>query len=291
MPLGAKLNALRTRPYEPGELEHMGEEERKKYTQYYEKVISEDFVVEFESDNLESLGERLRQIAEANKARPIIIKTTNADELPLKHSFLIERSYVRDDERRMFEIIVFGPKNPAAWKEKMARAFRERRVEPASPSEQQEFRQKAARRMMAELEKTIMSAVSRPPEGLGFASMDEFRAFFEENRKKFANDREFSEFYEAEMRSRTEKARAIRREELVHKPLYYASRIPSMLNDEMTVHCRIVGKDEEVVYKHFDYYKGFHKLPEPVFVADNGADDGSHVSFVYGKNSGAQKAG
>ena len=142
MPFYARVTKFKTRQYETDELTGMEQEERKRFaTGYYDKVLSEDFIEEFESDSPEDLGERARQRAEANKPQPIIVITTNADELPLKHSFLIKRSYVHDDELRMFEIIVFGPKDPSAWKEREEKAFREKKAEPASPLEQQEFMQ------------------------------------------------------------------------------------------------------------------------------------------------------
>lgn len=286
MPFRAKLTALRTRSYNPDELAQMAEEERRRFgSGYYEKVLSEDFIDELESDSLEDLGERIRQAAEANIPQPIIVTMENADELPLRHSFLIKRSYVRDDEQRMFEIIVFGPNDPAAWKEKVDRTFRERKVEPASPSERQEFMQKAVKRMMGHMEKILMESVNKPPEGLGFATWEEFQAFNEDNKKRFATEKEFDEFYRVEMNSRHEKARAKRREELVNKPPYYASRLASEIRDEMTVHCRIVGKEVEDVYKHFDYYKSFHQMPEHIYSVDNTADDGTHVSFVYQKDA------
>jgi hypothetical protein len=63
--------------------------------------------------------------------------------------------------------------------------------------------------------------------------------------------------------------------------------MPSILNDEMTILCRIVGKEREDVYRCHEYYKEFHHISAPVFSIDNGADDGSHVSFVYGKDFAA----
>jgi hypothetical protein len=219
----------------PSDLARLEGEEYKKFASgYYEKVLGEDVIVEFSGDSIEELSQRASEIAEARKPIPIILTTAQADEPPLKHSFLINRSYVRDDGVRLFELVVYGPKDPKAWKEKMDKIAREHQPKPASPTEQQEFMQKAVKRTMGEMERTIMSAISKPPEGLGFASMDEFRTFFEENKKKFATDRKFNEFYRAEIKSRTEKARAIRREELVRKPPHNASQMPSILTDMMT---------------------------------------------------------
>jgi hypothetical protein len=264
----------------------MDEEEYKKFSSgFYEKVLAEDVIEEFESDSVELLGDRISQIAEANNPRPLLITTSNADVLPLKHSFLIKRSYLPDDEKGIFELIVYGPKDPVAWKAKVEESARKIESKPLSMSEQQEFMQKAAKRMFEEFEKNLTSPSSKPFQGLGFASRDEFRAYFAEKRRIFATEEEYNEFFVAEMRRRTEEGRARRREELIRKPPYYASQMPSMLNDEMTIHCRIVGKDKGVVYKHFEYYKSYNKMPEHVYCIDNDADDGLHVRFVYGQGS------
>lgn len=291
MPIGAKVSIFRTRPYEPSDLAQMeGEEHSKFASSYYEKILAEDVIEEFESDSVELLGERTAQIAEANKPRPLIITTRNADELPLKHSFLISRSYLSDDEKGVFELIVYGPKDPVAWKEKTEQSERRIESKPFSMSEQQEFMQKAAKRMFEEAATNLVSPSFNPFQGLGFASMDEFSAFFAEKRRTFATEEEYNEFYISDMRRRQEEGRARRREELVRKPPYYASQMPSILNDEMTIHCRIVGKDKGLVYKHFEYYKSYNKMAEHVYSIDNDADDGSHVRFVYGQGYGEQNS-
>jgi hypothetical protein len=263
-----------------------GEEYKKFSSGFYEKVLEEDVIEEFDSDSVELLGDRIVQIAEANDPQPLLITTSNADVLPLKHSFLIRRSYVPDDEKRLFELVVYGPKDPVAWKAKLEEdSARRTESKPLGMSAQQDFMNRATKRMFEEVEKNLASPSSAPFQGLGFASMDEFRAFFEDKRRNFATKEEYNQFFIAEMKRQWEEGRARRREELVRKPPYYASQMTSMLNEQMTVHCRIVGKDKEAVYKHFEYYKSFHKMSEHMYVIDNGADDGLHVSFIYGKDN------
>jgi hypothetical protein len=293
MPFQAKVSAFRTGPYEPGDLAQMEEGERKKFASgYYEKVLAEEIIAEFESDTVGLLGERIVEIAEANKLRPLIVTTTDPDELPLKHSYLTTRSYVPDDEQRIFELIVFGPKDPVAWQQELDNRASKREAKRLSPSEQQEFKQKAVKRMVEETEKTVAYLSGRSPGGPGLPDGEELRTIYAELQSKrgdFATDEEFANYFVSEFGKWSDAARARRREELIRKPPYYASQMSLMLNDGMTVHCRIVGKEKDLVYKHLEYYKNLNNKSEHVYSIDNDADDGMHVSFVYGKDFDEQK--
>ena len=293
MPFNARVGRFKTRPYEHLELAQMEGEERKKFsTGYYEKVFAEHVLEEITADTLEYLGERISEIAEAHSPNPVIVTASNADNLPLKHSFLIKRSYVPDDEKRIFELILYTPKNPVAWREKLDKAAREWEAKRLSPAEQEEFMQKSLKHTLQEVEKDLASLQNDPLKVLGSVGNDELRASFAELRSKraeFETDEQFQNYFVSEWKKRTEVARARRREELTRKPPYYASHLPSMLNDEMTVLCRIIGKDKGLVYKHHEYYKKFHSISEPVYTVDNDADDGLHVSFVYGKDFSERK--
>jgi hypothetical protein len=294
MPFKVTVTAFRTRPYEPNDLAQFKGDEYKKFASgYYEKVLAEDVIGEFESDSVELLGERIMQMAEANKLRSLIVTTSDADELPLKHSYLIRRSFVPDDEKGVFELIVYGPKDPVAWNAKLEESARRTEARRLSQSEQQEFMQKAVKHMFEETEKALDYVSGKSPSGPGFPGGDELRTIYadlQSKRADFATNEEFANYFVSEFRKRSDIARARRREELIRKPPYYASQMPRMLNDEMSVYCRIVGKDKGLVYKHLEYYESFHKKSEHVYSLDNDADDGMHVRFVYGKDFNEQKS-
>ena len=288
MPFQAKVSAFRTRPYEPSDLAQMEGEERKKFASgYYEKVLAEDVIEEFESESVEHLGERTIQLVEAHNPKPLIITTSNADELPLKHSYLVKRSFVPDDEQRIFELVVYEPKDPVAWQESLKMSANKQETKRLSPAEQQEFMQKAFTRVFEETEKALDYVSGKSPGGPGFPGGDELRTIYSDLQSKrgnFATDEAFANYFVSEFGKRMHTARARRREELIRKRPYYASQMAIMLNDDMTMLCRILGKEPELVYKHLEYYKSHHNKPHHVYSIDNSADDGMHARFVYGKD-------
>ncbi|MGI0012400.1 MAG: hypothetical protein ACREBU_03000 [Nitrososphaera sp.] len=294
MPIEARISRFKTRPYEPQEIAGMDATEYERIkASGYEKLLDEEVVDEFVAEDLGQLRDRTSRIAEACKPDPIIVKVPDSTvDLSIKHSFLITRAYLPDDSDGIFETIIFRPKDPEAYQEKMRKGTQKFEARRATPAEQQEFMENAVKSIFEESAKTFASSYEKTLKKLGFANNNEFGAYFvgiESKRGNFSTEEQFQQFYAAEWKKRTDEARARHRAELAGKPPYWAGRLSSVLNDEMTVLCRIIGRDRDLVYKHQQYYRNFHNISDPAFSVDNGADDGLAVSFVYGKDFAGRK--
>ncbi len=288
MAIASRISRFQTRPYEPQETAGMDAAEFERIqASGYEKILDEEVVEEFVAADLAQLSERVSRIAEAYKPDPIIVQMPeSADEPSVKHSFLINRGYLSDDVNGIFETIIFRPKDPEAYRERMKKAAQESDARRATPAEQREFMEGAVKSIFEESAKTFASSYDKTLKQLGFANNDEFRAYFanlESKRGDFATEQKFHEYCASEWEKRIEPARASHRAELLRKPPYWAGLLSKTLNDEMTVLCRIIGKDRELVYSHHHYYRKFHNISEPAFSVDNHADDGLETSFAYRK--------
>lgn len=289
MAIAARISRFRTRPYEPQELAEMDitENERTKAGRY-EKVLAEELMEEIAAEDLGDLRQRVLQICEAYSPNPIIVRTPQNNEDPLvKHSFLIEKGYSSTDSDAVLETIIFRPKNPESYQEKREREMQVWKSKRATEAEQADFMKKAVPRILAESAKSFASSYEQTLKELGFANNDEFKSYFADlnsRRSSFATEEQFFEYLGAEWDKRIEEARARHRKASAPSKPSLAGQLSSILNDEMTILCRIIGKNSVLVSMYQQYYFRWHHISDPVFSVSNVAEDRLTTRFVYGRD-------
>ena len=278
MPVQARINRFRTRPYESQELAEMQthEYERVKALRS-EKVLAEELIEDIAANDLSHLQQRLLEICEACNPNPIIVTTPENNEDPaVKHSFLIGKEYsINSDTPK--ETILYSPKKSELYVQR--RTERERlEVRPEPPSQAQ---------IAALRNQSIPFFFNQSLKAIGFANLEEFNAFLKDlhaKRVNFENEEQFLNFCRKEgVETFQKRIVELRASRMVSRARETAANLSSILSDEMTVHCRIIGKSGVLVSMYRQYYLKWHNISDPVFWVDN-VEDELTTSFVYGKD-------
>ena len=65
--------------------------------------------------------------------------------------------------------------------------------------------------------------------------------------------------------------------------------LPSILNEDMTILCRIIGKNSVLVSMYQQYYFRWNGMTETIFSVTNVADDHLTTRFVYPKDHSGEQ--
>lgn len=284
-----KVTSFSTRPYTPDELSSMESNELEKVRGLsLDKVIDEVTLEELLVADLQDLRQNILRIVEANAPRPIVVTNldNDNDDPAFKHAFLIERGYRAIDKDPIMEIIIFRPKDVKSYQEKMEREMKQWKSKQATEAEQAEFMKKAIPEVIEQSVRVISEQHENWLKELGFADNEEYIRYSLDllaKRNDFENEEQYMDFYRAEWDKRIEEARERKRQKeflMVPKP-EMGDQLPTILNDEMRVLCRIIGKGGSIVSMHQQYYFKWHGIIESVMAVGNHAADNLSVKFVY----------
>lgn len=190
---------------------------------------------------------------------------------------------------------MFRPKDPAAYQAKREREIQEWKAKhpPITEAQQAEFSRKAFASALEASLKGFRENYEQTLKDLGFASGEEMYAYMmglQAKKNEFANEEQFNNFMRAEWDKRVEEARNRKKKAAASiqpappQPPSQVHRLPLVLNDEMIILCRVIGKNSVFVSMYEQYYIKWHHISDSVMAVRNVLDDEFTARFVYGNN-------
>lgn len=276
--IAVRISRFRTRRYNTKELALMEMNGCERVSaSLYEKVLNEEFIKDITATDIKHLRREISMMVDECAPNPIIVKTLGNNEDPIvKHSFLTGRGYRVTDAHAVLETILYRPKNPELYRQRMEKE--NKGVAPKRPTEAE---------TAAIREKAIPFLMKGSLKGIGFTSEEDLMAFSRDlfaRRLEFADEDQFLNFLRMEF---DKQIRKVRGREMVPSSSSASDlvNLSSILNDEMTILCRIIGKESVLVSMYQQYYFNWYDITDPVFSVSNTVDDKLTSTFVYGKDN------
>ena len=281
----ARVIRFRTRPYSDEELALIDTTNSTKASDSpYEKVLAEELVDDVLASDLNHLRQLVSEIYRSFDPKPIIVKIKQDNEnSALKHSFLIDNGHRSAMDDTVSELIVFCPKHSNSYKEKKQKEVQE--LKKAYQSASYLGNEFVKRSFFLTLERSLNEkSLNDRLRKIGFADGLELNTFLTNlysSRSNFASEVEFHDFLRLQFNKRMQEYGQL--VDNSSKEDAQPGELQSILDDDMIILCRIIGRDRHLLGAHLDYYIKWHDVSSPVYSVSNSPEDRLATRFVYGK--------